>query len=343
MTIELLHFIRIPSTMAEALRSLHQQAAASLERSVKLEPGDRSEAIRFEQLHAAIDQIGVLALAQGAEQIEIDLLDAEGIAPRDGTSVLRPSDAGRSRLPDPVGAWLSAGSWVVELNLPHAKGTALAGGLPGSGPPQVARRWSSEARYTKKAMQERFGYLLREALEGPNPKDAVIRPSGITNSVLTEGLRREAIAQPGKSAIDLPVQYVDRSNGSPFPLRAATLTDTAPGNCRRLNFTLISTRHVEMDHLVHGAWFRNARISVRRPLGQTDDVAYAISRRQFMLLDPAIPTEIELFQTGFEPAILGFYRALLHHLQEYPGSVAVTPRYFHGDAGFAKGTTWATA
>lgn len=338
MTLELSLFVRMPEAFDGPIADLERRATAALRRSEKLPPGDRSEAVRFEGLHAAIDQLAISALLAGAPHAQGATAggDTEETA---GTTILRRAEDCPPGVAPEVAAWLGEGRPAVELRLPHAPGAAGLGGEPGLGPPPVARRWASIAGAPREAMRERFEFLLAEALD-VDSGDGVIRPSGITNSVLTETLRREAAQQPGKPSVELPVRYVDGSSGPPFPLRAIPLVDLEPEGWRLLAFTLLSIRHVEMDEIVHGAWFRNARISARRPQGLTDEVAYQTSRRQFMLLDPKRPTLIHLYQTGFEPAVMGFYRALLHHLAEYPGSVAVTPHYYRSAGSFLKGTPW---
>lgn len=337
MTLECSFFVRMPEALDRPIADLERRAAAALRRSTKLPPGDRTEAMRFEALHAAIDQLAISALLAGAPHV-VDGGDG-ATAKSEGATILRRAADGRRIVPPDVAVWLGEGRVVVELRLPHAPGEVELGGRPGQGPPPVARRWASGASAPREAMQERFDFLVTEALEA-GFGDGVIRPSGITNSVLTETLRREAALQPGKPRVDLPVRYVDGSTGPSFPLRATPLIDQEPEGWRELAFTLLSIRHVEMDEIVHGAWFRNARISARRPLGMTDEVAYLTSRRQFMLLNPEHPTLIHLYQTGFEPAVVGFYRALLHHLAEHPHSVAVAPHYYRSTGSFSKGTPW---
>lgn len=338
MTVERSLFVRLPEALDGPIADLERRAEAALRRSEKMPPGDRAEVVRFEGLHAAIDQLAVSALLAGAPHAQGGIAGS-GSAEIVGTTILRrPEDCPRG-IPSEVAVWLGEGRAVIELCLPHMPGAAVLGGEPGQGPPPVARRWASSASAPREAMRERFDFLLAEALDA-GAGEGVIRPSGITNSVLTETLRREAAQQPGKHPVELPVRYVDGSTGPVFPLRAMPMLDHEPEGWRLLAFTLLSIRHVEMDEIVHGAWFRNARISGRRPQGLTDEVAYQTSRRQLLLLDPKRPTLIHLYQTGFEPAVMGFYRALLHHLAEHPHSVAVTPYYYRSSGSFSKGTSW---
>jgi hypothetical protein len=50
-----------------------------------------------------------------------------------------------------------------------------------------------------------------------------------------------------------------------------------------------------------------------------------------------------MYQTGLEPAIVGFYRAVAFHLLEFPRSIAVVPCYYQSDHSFAEGTPWRVA
>lgn len=115
-----------------------------------------------------------------------------------------------------------------------------------------------------------------------------------------------------------------------------------PAGWRLLRFTLMSIRHVEMDTIVDGAWFRNSRLSRPRPAGLTDELAFETSLRQLEELRSWMPAVIHLYQTGLEPAIVGFYRAVVVHLMARPGTLAVVPHYYDGKGRFVEGTLWRT-
>ena len=89
-----------------------------------------------------------------------------------------------------------------------------------------------------------------------------------------------------------------------------------------------------MDTVVHGAWLRNSQVSQQRPAAQTDDLVYDLSRQQLFALTAKgnRPIRVHMYQTGFEPAVVGFYRALTDHLLEFPRSVAVQPMYYQQSA-----------
>jgi hypothetical protein len=340
MTTEVAIYVQAPEAMVPAFTRLEKQARAALLRAGNLPPGDRSELIRFEGLCAGIDQLAVAAIAAGNRHVGARPGETERMGP--SPTILRtradlPGDA-----PALVGSWLDSGHMVVELRLPHGPGETLVEGEAGLGPPPPAPRWSSGSRHPDEAMQERFEFLVSDALGEAGTGDGVLRPDGITNSVLTETLLAAVARQAGRQRANLPVHYQDGSVGPPFPLRALAMTDAPPGEWRELRFTLMSIRHVDMDEIVHGAWLRNGRISRPRPMGATDEVAFETSRRQLLRLDPAIPTAIHMYQTGFAPAVIGFYRAVTCHLLEYPGSIMVAPHYYRHKGGFTDGAIWAT-
>jgi len=348
MTVESSVYVRIPEAATRHIVELDARAKASLRRSAKLPPGDRTEVIRFEALHAAIDQLAVAAMANGEPHLEsahptVDssgrLNDSKSLV---GPSVLLPGAEFPFELPDGVLRWLREGNLVVELRLPHAPGETMLGGEAGRGPPKPASRWRNATETPRDAVRERFEYLISQALDDSGNEEASILPSGVTNPVLTEALRRNAHAEAGVRRIDLPVRYRDGSRGLEFPLRALTLTRRVPEHWRQLRFTLMSIRHVDMDAIVDGAWLRNARVSQRRQAGHTDQVAFETSSRQLCSLDPNIPTVISMYQTGLQPAIVGFYRAVVYHLIKYPKSIVVVPYYFQGGMQFDRGTAWTT-
>ena len=250
---------------------------------------------------------------------------------------------GDQKLPNQLGSWIEEGRIVVGMCLPHFPGETRIEGKAGSGPPEPAERWRTR-RIGKAAERDRFEYLMAKAVGGS--RDGAIRPSGITNSVLTEGLRQYVQCNSGQARIDASVRYRDGSEGPKFPLRVLELTDSVPKGCKTYRFALLSIRHVELDAKVDGAWLRNVKISQKRAAGFTDRIVYEISLRQFRRIASDGPVVIEIFQTGLETAIIGFYRALVEHLLERPGTIAVAPQYYLEYSPeknpYEEGSVWAT-
>lgn len=318
MTLECTTYVRIAEHLAPTVRKLRQQSEAALRRSAKLPPGDRSEIRRYEGLQTAIERCAVVSLWAG----EPNCSGADGVKAAQ--------------------TWESYGAEIVELRLPHMEGETEFTGVAGTGPPLPLSVWRSESDLPHKAMAERFRQLLEAALSADATGDAVVRPSGVTNSVLTETLREFVYRSPEEAMTALPVRYRDGSNGPSFPFRAVSLVDVAPPGFRRLRFTLLSIRHVEMDCEVDGAWLRNAKVSRPRLAGLTDQLVYETSLRQLRTLTERGPITIDMYQTGLETAVVGFYRAVTRHLIERPGTLAVSPHYFRGPGRFSMGSLWAT-
>ena len=83
---------------------------------------------------------------------------------------------------------------------------------------------------------------------------------------------------------------------------------------------------------------RNIKISRTREAGLTDQIVFETSLRQVRRLTSSGPTLIHMYQTGLETAIVGFYRSIVHHLINEPGSIVVVPWYFQKRGDFRKGT-----
>ena len=235
MTNEISYFVRIATALQPTVQQLNKRATVALRRAAKLPVGDRTEALRFEALHAAIDQCALASLWGGEshERISAEGNLQSGAATSRTTVFLAEADV-PADAPTTVRKWLKWGSVVVELKLPHHCGETHLGGADGLGPPLPAARWKSSADHPRDALLDRFQHLISTALAEDGSSEAVIRPSDINNSVLTETLRQHVAALPGMRRVDLPVRYRDGSYGPPFPLRALSLSSEVPNGWRVL-------------------------------------------------------------------------------------------------------------
>lgn len=341
MSVERSIFVLIPDSLAKDVLQLNQRATACLARSAKMPPGDRTEAVRFENLHLAIDQIAIAVWASGAAQVVLGEKAAGSVwsAQKVGSSLLGLENVGEKYLPKPVNAWLQAGGIVVELNLPHGTGKTGIEEMGRSQPVMPANRWYSNARKPWEAIEERFENSIKKALAEENT-ETFVSPSGVSNQVLTNMLHKFSQVNGNKKRRDVSIVYRDGSTGPDFPLQALKMKDKPLENARVIKFSLLSIRHVEMDSFIDGAWLRNSRISRTRQSGLTDQIVFDISKKQLLAFDPKIPTFIEMYQTGLEPAIMGFYRAVVLHLLKFPKSIAVRPQYFVKGRPFEPGKIW---
>ncbi|MBM7804190.1 hypothetical protein JOD57_000027 [Geodermatophilus bullaregiensis] len=323
MSVERSILVRLPVDQL-GIRTLVGDIRSAAARVGKALPGERTDIIRYEGLSSRLEQAARRHLARaGAQYVEIDMIDAPG------DSVFDRDDA--DRLPagaDAARAWLTAGDVAVELRDPFASGqtvhSAFAAPAPEPEDPWEAFDDRGRPLFGTAAIAARFRQQAQAAVDGED--GAALSPSGVSNRVLTEGLR-EFVAQAGTPAW-VPVIYRDGSAGPAFPLRSVALRDEIPVGWRTHRFALLSIRHTEMDVEVDGAWFRNTDISRPRPAGQTDELAYKLSQTQLTKVCESGPALIYLYQTGLDTAILGFYRAVTEHLMSRPDSLAVVPMFF---------------
>jgi hypothetical protein len=348
MTIERAVLVRLPAhteieTILRDIRGAHARANKAL-------PGDRTDIVRYEALCARLESIAQAAFVSGAATVDLPVDDLNALVFVDGT-ISRPFP---DHVAEVVQSWVAGGHLAVELRLPFTPGVTQHR-QAAEGPAAPSPRWAAPAGIEgRRAVELRFRQQLTDVLaEIPA---AVVMPSGVSNSVLTEVLR-EFVGMT-RSRVDAPVAYRDGSRGAPFPLRAvSSLSEPPLSECRELRLALISVRHTEMDVEVDGAWLRNTDISRPRAAGETDQLAFEISRRQLSQLCAGDPLLIRLYQTGLEPAVVGFYRAVVMQLIERPGSLVVVPMYFRRQSQthrlrraadypqqtyFSQGTQWAT-
>ena len=324
------------STVADLVRD----TITARQRAEKADPGDRSDIVRYEELSTRLEALGEQAVIEGAEHLTLPnpLPTGRGLSFDDK---LVAGDLSRlsARLPDnlarTVSGWAERAT-VVELRRAFEVGKTELTSAVGTAP-EPAERWQVEGDVSgSRAVEQRFRTQLQAIVSAPadglRTRGNVINPSGINNRVITQVLRDFVSGDPGKR-VDAPVTYRDGSTAShPFPLRCLALVDQLPTAAPdlELHLALLSIRHPEMDPVVDGAWLRNAEVSRPRPAALTDDFVYETSRIQLRYLsaDGQQRVTLHMYQTGLDTAVVGFYRALVHHLIDHPFSVSVVPTFF---------------
>ncbi len=317
--------VAVALTPDEDLKLLISDIASARARAAKALAGDRADVVRFEALSSQLEQLSFARRSHGALEVKLPI----SANPPPLITAQEPSDlaflpaAWRERFADA----LEAGDILVTLRSPLNHGTTNAQPRKAVEPPSPADPWKSKSGARgARAVQERFEAQIESALDG---RGGSLSPSDIQNAILTETLRTY-VGVHGKR-IDLPVEYRDGSRSRhPFPLRSLSLADAPLEDADELRFALLSIRHTEMDAVIDGAFLRNAEISQPRPAADTDDLVFEISREQLCALtdDGATPVHLQIYQTGLDTAIVGFYRAVVCHLLEHPRSLSVTPMFF---------------
>lgn len=311
--------------------ALIEDIRSAAERARKADPGDRSDVIRFESLSAQLEQLA--SESESAPRAEVPIAAAERSAILGGDEAPWGDDV-PAEVRDAAAALVQQQRVPVLILNPLTPGTPPEShGSPVEIPPPAESWQDPDGSSGRKAVEARFRAQIREALDthasGGSPR--AIAPSGVQNAVVTEILREFVATAPDTSRVDVPIEYRDGSRSAQsFALRALDLRTQLSGAELDLHFALLSIRHTEMDAVVHGAWLRNAEVSRPRPAAQTDDLVYEISRTQLLELSAGGTrrVRIHLYQTGLETAVVGFYKALVDHLLEFKGTVAVQPMYF---------------
>lgn len=173
------------------------------------------------------------------------------------------------------------------------------------------------------------------------------QPHDITTEVLHQFVYEIGRSQPQK----IRVVYADGSEGEPFRLQRPPIR--TPEEIKYLQslmpikMALISMRHLELDREVDMAWYRNREASRSRTLSEADNFCFEYSIKQFLELKELSElnngVHLHLYHTGFEPAVIAFYRAFINCLHawknDFPG-ILIVPQYYRGTNSYKPGKTW---
>jgi hypothetical protein len=223
-----------------------------------------------------------------------------------------------------------AGCGVVELVDPEApsadrRGEQARRRRPSEEPP------SADVRLSKLSLEDRLAAFLA----GGAP---VSFGSGARHQEITAALHSLVHSERAGA---LPILYSDGSQAAGFPVGCLPRVETsAPEDALRLG--LMSMRHPELDGLVDGYWFRNKAVSQPRPLADTDAFCFRESRDRLRELHASGIRFIDLYHTGYEPAVIGFYRALVDHQRDEDEAISIRP-VFLGDRRYMPGKVWSGA
>jgi hypothetical protein len=131
--------------------------------------------------------------------------------------------------------------------------------------------------------------------------------------------------------MSLPVTYGDGSKARPFPIyclqnREAAIPHSLLNNEKPVPIAMMSSRHDNegLGKKTKMAWFLNIEMSSGKPAGEIDELAYQQSKELLSKMRKEGFFRFEFYQTGFQPVIVGFYRAVVEDLMTVQYS---QPRY----------------
>jgi hypothetical protein len=154
-----------------------------------------------------------------------------------------------------------------------------------------------------------------------------------SHDAITECLHEFVYAQSkGHASCRVRVAYADGSEAEPFPVQCLPQV-TASAESKVIRVALLSMRHLSLDAEIDFCWFRNREVSRSWSLAEADAFCHRETLRQLRELTVNSPLHIILYHTGFEPACIGFYRALVEHISERrqrdkPSNISVEPLYY---------------
>jgi len=128
---------------------------------------------------------------------------------------------------------------------------------------------------------------------------------------------------------DVPVVWSDGTESPAFPVGCLTPPMPLDPQVSPLRMGLISGRHPALDETVGLYLVRNREVKLTATEAEQEALVYGAAREALDELLTAGGGVLELHQTGLQPAIVGFYRALTERLLNGArGKAWVTPRCF---------------
>jgi hypothetical protein len=183
---------------------------------------------------------------------------------------------------------------------------------------------------------------LRKAIEVGLESGGKVNMSDQPHFIGTQVLGQFLYAQKNEESGQVRVVYSDGSEARPFPIRMLERPHKPQEPSVTIPVALMSMRHLELDPFVDWAWFRNKEVSKTRPLAESDDFCFEYSINELKNLQEAYAGEtvlLQIYHTGFEPAAIGFYRAVVQELLTDRGWLQVQPYYFRGGSRFESDKT----
>ncbi len=187
------------------------------------------------------------------------------------------------------------------------------------------------------------------AINGDKERVQALNFSNLRNDIIAKVLHEFVYGETVnlEKPTEIRVVYDDGSEARPFLLDCLKQqSDSKMRKVRQqqpIKAGLISARHPEMDSIVDMYWYRNQEISQARTAAETDEIAYQKSKEIFEQSRGEGAYRIFLYQTGFEPPLVAFYRALVEellHRKKSGSKLEVVPFFFKGRGNYKQGRPW---
>lgn len=158
--------------------------------------------------------------------------------------------------------------------------------------------------------------------------------------------------QDAEHPVSVNIVYTDGSTARPFPLfrlrkRSKEELRDLRDHTIMLNIGSQSCRHGEMDDKVDLYWFLNIEVNhAGETSAEKDEWCYQETLRKLaMLPERNQRIRIAFYQTGFEPSLIGFYRAVTQSLMDHSGEspfIEIVPMIWNNRTkNYEAGSSWA--
>ncbi len=280
-------------------------------------------------------------LAQKINFVERTVLpNGAGIAETTDSYSLRTADFASFERPKQPFAWWHRLLVVLRL---RAKEADPAGR---GEDPEDWRAYDPERKGRGRTLEERLRDQIKVALtSGPAVPFSGQQRHETSTKVLNEFITKRGRSRTGARG-SIGVIYADGSEGRPFPLRCLNERARNWKPNRVLRVALMSMRHLDLDRFVDINWFRNVEIPKQYSLAHADEYCFRRSAAQLQELRAMHRGQrlrLYLYHTGFEPAVIGFYRSvvvMLDGLAKRKLWLEVVPMFRRSDGTFEEGASW---
>lgn len=192
-------------------------------------------------------------------------------------------------------------------------------------------------------MQTRLTSQISAALRG----QGAINLANQRHNMAIEGLQPFVHVEADRRPVQVALHYGPGLATRPFPLQCLQRLPSEWTPTRELHVGLVSMRHLPIDRYIDINWYRNVEVPSYDGMPQADEHCFQVSLtqlRELLQKTGAGRLRIHLYHSGFVPAVIGFYRALVTVLADRAtraGSLQVVPKLKPGlDGGFEEGKRW---
>ncbi len=202
-------------------------------------------------------------------------------------------------------------------------------------------------KYTDQGRGKHMRGRLTAQIEAAMDGGPAINLNSQRHNMLTRQLQKQIHRQPGLLATSATMTYDAGQPARPFPLRCLDHLHDSWKADETLHVGLVSMRHLPIDRYVDINWYRNVDIPSRKGLAGADEACHQASLQQLQrLLDEyrGRTLRVYLYHSGFVPAVVGFYRALVETLAALPpedaGCLQVVPMLQPRGDEYIEGRPW---